>query len=232
MDDQERTGNFYKLRETENFRTSRGDWSSKRISIILCFPSYLTPLANPCRISLLTPLSATSRTAQNDEKCYITTQANIILCISANSGQEMETELSLSIILSTTAVIVFLYWYFSSTFSYWEKRGVPYVKPLPVFGNVVDYIFLRNTSAESYVKIYNKLEGHQFGGFYSGSTPNLILRDPLIIKQIMVKDFNHFIDRNLSFVEKISPLACHLFSLTGNRLEEAKSEAHTYLYFR
>nr|CAD7194525.1 unnamed protein product [Timema douglasi] len=137
--------------------------------------------------------------------------------LSAISGEEMETQLSLSIILSATAVVVFLYWYLTSTFSYWEKRSVPFVKPLPVFGNVADYIFLRNTSPESYAKIYKKLEGHQFGGFYSGSTPNLILRDPVIIKQILMKDFNHFIDRNLSFVEKISPLACHLFSLTGSR---------------
>nr|CAD7450083.1 unnamed protein product [Timema bartmani] len=129
----------------------------------------------------------------------------------------METELSLSIILSATAVIVFLYLYFTSTFSYWEKRGVPFVKPLPVFGNFVDYIFLRTTSAESFAKIYKKLEEHQFGGFYRGSTPNLILRDPEIIKQIMVKDFNHFIDRNPSLFEKISPLACNLISLTGNR---------------
>nr|CAD7194523.1 unnamed protein product [Timema douglasi] len=147
-------------------------------------------------------------------------QLNLILMImffSAISGEEMETQLSLSIILSATAVVVFLYWYLTSTFSYWEKRSVPFVKPLPVFGNVADYIFLRNTSPESYAKIYKKLEGHQFGGFYSGSTPNLILRDPVIIKQILMKDFNHFIDRNLSFVEKISPLACHLFSLTGSR---------------
>nr|CAD7462715.1 unnamed protein product [Timema tahoe] len=120
-------------------------------------------------------------------------------------------------ISNPTAVIVFLYLYFTSTFSYWEKRGVPFVKPLPVFGNFVDYIFLRTTSAESFAKIYKKLEEHQFGGFYRGSTPNLILRDPEIIKQIMVKDFNHFIDRNPSFFEKISPLACNLISLTGNR---------------
>nr|CAD7429728.1 unnamed protein product [Timema monikensis] len=128
----------------------------------------------------------------------------------------METQLSLTIILSATAVVVFLYWYLTSIFSYWEKRGVPFIKPLPVFGNVADYIFLRNTLAESYMKIYKTLEGHQFGGFYSGSTPNLILRDPVIIKQILVKDFNHFIDRNLSYVEKVAPLSCNLTSLTGS----------------
>nr|CAD7575657.1 unnamed protein product [Timema californicum] len=141
-----------------------------------------------------------------------------------NSGQEMETQLSLSIILSATAVVVFLYWYLTSTFSYWEKRGVPFVKPLPVFGNVADHIFLRNTSSESYAKIYKKLEGHQFGGFYSGSTPNLIVRDPVIIKQILVKDFNHFIDRNLSFAEKISPLACNIFVLTGSRWRKLRGK--------
>nr|CAD7200717.1 unnamed protein product [Timema douglasi] len=65
------------------------------------------------------------------------------------SGQEMETQLSLSIILSAMAVTVFFYWYLTSTFSYRENRSVPFIKPLSVFGNVVDYIFLRNTLAES-----------------------------------------------------------------------------------
>nr|CAD7266683.1 unnamed protein product [Timema shepardi] len=69
--------------------------------------------------------------------------------MSTISGQEMETQLSLSIILSATSVVVFLYWYLTSNFSYREKRSVPFIKPLSVFGNVVDYIFLRNTLAES-----------------------------------------------------------------------------------
>nr|CAD7415800.1 unnamed protein product [Timema poppensis] len=73
----------------------------------------------------------------------------MILRFRTISGQEMETQLSLSIILSAMAVVVFLYWYLTSTFSYRENRSVAFIKSLSVFGNVVDYIFLRNTLAES-----------------------------------------------------------------------------------
>nr|CAD7462943.1 unnamed protein product [Timema tahoe] len=129
----------------------------------------------------------------------------------------METELPWNIILASTAVLAFIYWYFTSTFSYWEMRGVPFVKPLPAFGNIVDYILWRNTYQESCVKIYKKLEGHAFGGFYDAHKPVLLLRDPEIIKQVMVKDFANFRDRNQSIPEKLFPLGSHLFSLTGSR---------------
>nr|CAD7266682.1 unnamed protein product [Timema shepardi] len=46
--------------------------------------------------------------------------------------------------------------------------------------------------------------------------PNLNLRDPVIIKQILLKDFVHFFDRNPSFIEKITPLARNLASLTSS----------------
>nr|CAD7438013.1 unnamed protein product [Timema bartmani] len=130
---------------------------------------------------------------------------------------KMETELPWNIILASTAVLAFIYWYFTSTFSYWEMRGVPFVKPLPAFGNIVDYILWRNTYQESCVKIYKKLEGHAFGGFYDAHKPVLLLRDPEIIKQVMVKDFANFRDRNQSIPEKLFPLGSHLFSLTGSR---------------
>nr|CAD7610661.1 unnamed protein product [Timema genevievae] len=129
----------------------------------------------------------------------------------------METELPWNIILASTAVLAFIYWYFTSTFSYWEMRGVPFVKPLPAFGNIVDYILWWNTYQESCVKIYKKLEGHAFGGFYDAHKPVLLLRDPEIIKQVMVKDFANFRDRNQSIPEKLFPLGSHLFSLTGSR---------------
>nr|CAD7428600.1 unnamed protein product [Timema monikensis] len=129
----------------------------------------------------------------------------------------METELPWNIILASTAVLAFIYWYFTSTFSYWEIRGVPFVKPLPAFGNIADYILWRNTYQESCVKIYKKLEGQAFGGFYDAHKPVLLLRDPEIIKQVMVKDFANFLDRNQPIPEKLFPLGSHLFSLTGSR---------------
>nr|CAD7415801.1 unnamed protein product [Timema poppensis] len=77
--------------------------------------------------------------------------------------------------------------------------------------------------------MYKTLETHQFGRFYIGSMPNLNLRDPVIIKQILVKDFVHFFDRNPSFIEKIAPLARNLASLTSSLWRKLRGSSHLTL---
>jgi hypothetical protein len=39
--------------------------------------------------------------------------------------------------------VILLYLYLTSTHDYWRKRGVPYVKPLPLFGNLMDTMLAR-----------------------------------------------------------------------------------------
>lgn len=38
-------------------------------------------------------------------------------------------------------VAVLLYYYTTYTFDYFAKRGVPFIKPLPLFGNMFEIIF-------------------------------------------------------------------------------------------
>ncbi|KAI5711173.1 hypothetical protein M8J75_014791 [Diaphorina citri] len=42
---------------------------------------------------------------------------------------------------------------------------------------------------------YFKFEGHPYAGLYEGRRPSLMLRDPELIKHVMVRDFEHFVDR-------------------------------------
>jgi len=50
--------------------------------------------------------------------------------------------------------VVLLYLYLTHTHSYWRKRGVPYVKPLPLFGNLKDVLLVRKTMGEVYRDLY------------------------------------------------------------------------------
>jgi hypothetical protein len=50
--------------------------------------------------------------------------------------------------------VVLLYLYLTRTHSYWRKRGVPYVKPLPLFGNIKDIMLFRRTTGEVYGDLY------------------------------------------------------------------------------
>ena len=50
--------------------------------------------------------------------------------------------------------VVLLYLYLTHNHSYWRKRGVPYVKPLPLFGNMKDTVLSRKSMGENYKDIY------------------------------------------------------------------------------
>ncbi|KAF5280489.1 hypothetical protein FQA39_LY18054 [Lamprigera yunnana] len=54
--------------------------------------------------------------------------------------------------------------------------------------------------------------------------PMLFLRDPTLIKQMLVKDFEHFIDHSTIMSEDIEPLwGKHLFSLKGERWKQMRA---------
>ena len=38
--------------------------------------------------------------------------------------------------------------------NYWKKRGVPYIKPLPIFGNIKDSILVKKSIGEVYRDLY------------------------------------------------------------------------------
>ncbi|GFG37779.1 hypothetical protein Cfor_07812, partial [Coptotermes formosanus] len=64
---------------------------------------------------------------------------------------------------------------------------------------------------------YKNLDGERYGGIYAFSIPMFIVRDPDIIKNILVKDFPSFHDRGFFSDEEMEPLTGHLFLLSGMR---------------
>lgn len=45
--------------------------------------------------------------------------------------------------------------------------------------------------------------------------PILLAIDPELVKNVMARDFDHFVDRGVFSNEESDPLSAHLFSLTG-----------------
>ncbi|XP_054157848.1 cytochrome P450 3A8-like [Oppia nitens] len=91
----------------------------------------------------------------------------------------------------TTASLTALYFYLTKNFNYWSSRGVKGPKPVVLFGNVWELIIKRFQLIEEdrlakYGSIY---------GIYMGKDPMLVVADPELIKNIMVKDFHIFVNR-------------------------------------
>jgi cytochrome P450 family 6 len=114
-----------------------------------------------------------------------------------------------------TGILAVVYVYFKWSFTYWEKRNVPYIEPIFPFGNFIDTILARKPIGHVCVDVYKKFEGHKFGGTYIFMSPRFLVRDPDLIKDVLVKDFSTFHDRGVYMNEEVEPLTAHLFSLTG-----------------
>jgi cytochrome P450 family 6 len=137
----------------------------------------------------------------------------------------MEEFYCASVLLSVVvAFLGALYIYFKHKFSYWEKKGVLYLKPSFPMGNCKDIVLMRKSFGETYTEHYKMLAGNKFGGIYLTHIPQLMIRDPDLIKTVLVKDFDHFHDHGFASDEKIDPLSGNLFMSTGSKWRELRAK--------
>ncbi|GIY32256.1 cytochrome P450 3A21 [Caerostris darwini] len=92
-------------------------------------------------------------------------------------------------------VSVLFYWYSTKNFDFWKKKNVPFVKPYPFVGSVVQNLRrpLHDTELQRYQEL-GKIYGH-----FEGTRPLLSVAEPALLRDILVKDFHIFPNRR-SFV--------------------------------
>jgi hypothetical protein len=100
-----------------------------------------------------------------------------------------------------------LYWYLTSTFDFWKKQGVKEIKVKePYFGAMRKALTLQKQFAMHFSDMYWELDSEKYGGLFQMRVPSLIVRDPELLKIIMVKDFAHFTDTITVVSEKNDPM--------------------------
>ncbi|XP_065214987.1 probable cytochrome P450 6a23 [Planococcus citri] len=118
------------------------------------------------------------------------------------------------IIAAILLLFVYLYFSYKNLYSYFEKNDVPYVKPLPFFGNTFDWIAMKKSLPMIQFDMYNQLAPHRFGGMFVGTKKTVLIRDPELIRTILVKDFSYFQNRHLKS-NKSDILSQNLFMMRG-----------------
>ncbi|XP_037869378.1 cytochrome P450 6B2-like [Bombyx mori] len=113
-------------------------------------------------------------------------------------------------------VIIILYLYTTRNHSYWAKRGVKHERPIPFFGNHLPNILLQRDNTDLGLQMYNAYENEKIVGYYIGNIPQLIIRDPEIIKHMLNIDFNSFSERGLNLNPKKESLLNNLFFVSGD----------------
>lgn len=119
-------------------------------------------------------------------------------------------------LLSLTALLLLvLYFYFSRNHKYWKSRGVPHIEPLPLVGNLWSLYTGRAPLGIELGNLYKKFDTPYFG-IYVLDKPYLVLRDPNIIKNILIKNFSVFSNRNFGGDLQADPMAANSLFIMKN----------------
>jgi cytochrome P450 len=77
-------------------------------------------------------------------------------------------------------------------------------------------VFLKKSIGEQLQRIYNEHSDKKYVGIFSFDKPSLLIRDLELVKNILVKDFQNFMDRTFSFADNVEPIFSYtLFGLKG-----------------
>ncbi|XP_023945390.2 cytochrome P450 6B5-like [Bicyclus anynana] len=121
------------------------------------------------------------------------------------------------VLLIFIGVLCFLYYFLFKNLNYWKIRNVPYVKPLPLFGNYKEFLLLQKHMSVIVQKMCQQFPGEPYFGSFYGTSPALIIQDPNLLKLVMAKDFYYFSGREMSDHTTKEKLNKHLFLAHGDK---------------
>ncbi|XP_066997652.1 cytochrome P450 9e2 isoform X2 [Anabrus simplex] len=125
--------------------------------------------------------------------------------------------------LCLPGVAVIIYWHYTKTFSYWKKKGVHYIEPTILFGNIKDRMLFRKSFHEFQLELYKKFHGYRYAGFFEGRRPSLMIRDPELIRYVLIRDFEHFTDRPTLRLRHSPYIENMLINLKGQRWKNVRA---------
>lgn len=81
--------------------------------------------------------------------------------------------------------------------NYFKSRNVPYSRSIPLLGALSDVVFRRKGIYDAICDIYNDpvLKHEPFYGIFLFHRPAIFIKEPELIKRVLIKDFQSFADR-------------------------------------
>lgn len=106
----------------------------------------------------------------------------------------------------------------TSTFDYFEKKGVSYNKPIFILGSRLTMILRTKSMVEFLNKIYYEFPNEKITGLFEFRLPAFFARDPELIKRLAIKEFDNFTDRRMIIDEEVEPIfAKTVFGMRGQK---------------
>lgn len=100
-------------------------------------------------------------------------------------------------------------------FTFWKRHGFVQLDPWFPFGDAAATLTLKTSNGDFFAQLYEKYKKHRFIGVYLTYRPVLVVNDPEIVQDMLIKDFSMFHDRPTPVNEKLDPLSNTLFNSHG-----------------
>ncbi|XP_070505329.1 probable cytochrome P450 6a14 [Chironomus tepperi] len=121
---------------------------------------------------------------------------------------EIVSTISLLIVLAVT-----IYGFLLHQYSYFKRRNIPYIEPHLIYGNAKG-VESKIHHTKFWIDTYQKLKSKgPVAGIFVYFYPIAIITDLDLAKQILVKDFNLFVNRGHYLNLKHDPISAHLFNI-------------------
>lgn len=112
-------------------------------------------------------------------------------------------------LITTVFTLLFsvVYFYVLRKWSYFSDRNVKFVRGWPIIGSTYRAILGRESGSRAYQRCYEAFPNERFIGIYEVfGSPAYLIRDPDMVKQMAISDFDHFVNHNATFEKGIDPL--------------------------
>ncbi|KAK7793579.1 hypothetical protein R5R35_008874 [Gryllus longicercus] len=117
-----------------------------------------------------------------------------------------------------------LYAYVTRHFGYWRRRGVPYLRPLPVAGNLKDVLLFRKPFGVVLRDVYTQMKDQPYVGMFFFDQPVLFVKDIELWKTIVIKDCDHFEDRGFAPLQSVGIFSETLFGTKGKKWKQLRTK--------
>lgn len=120
------------------------------------------------------------------------------------------------LIIALVILLATLYFLIKNQYSYWEKEDIPHLERNIPFGNLKAVAKKEKSFGAAIHELY-KQTTEPFVGIYLFFRPALLVRDVDLVRNILVKDFEHFADRGIFCDEVHDKFSGSLFALPGEK---------------
>ena len=128
----------------------------------------------------------------------------------------------LTLIILTVITFLSIRWLLFRKLDKLEKLGIPHPKPWPIFGNMASPVFGFTDMASAFQKVYKIHKTTNYVGMYEFHESAIIIKSPELIKNITVKNFDHFVDHRVD-LEADELFSKNLMSLRGDHWRKIRA---------